>query len=210
MRSLARTSPESSAAPSARARRSMILGPAIVAGALLGACTQTTVVKSKPWFAGLPNATGNVTPTGDMGPTPSVLTNASGRLETQDDKGERTLVIKNGRALMIHIYTALMNDDRETFEEQILSAMTRQEFLANGRDPREAFDMLLAMEGDIIDLFNTMPFAEGTPGLRLQPVGEGVQRVRVRGLQAGNLRLVGMDMVMEKANWRLRWFVPAR
>lgn len=167
-------------------------------------------MRSKPWFAGLPNASGNVTPVGSLGPTPDVLTNASGRLEVKDASGQRTLVIKNGRALMIHLYTALMTGDRETFDEQVLSDRTRQEFLSNGRDPREAFDMLLAMEDDIIDLFNTMPFGEGTPGLRLQPVGEGVQRVRVRGLQAGNLKLVGMDMVMEKANWRLRWFVPAR
>jgi hypothetical protein len=55
-----------------------------------------------------------------------------------------------------------------------------------------------------------MPQGERTPGFLLEPKGGGVFRVQVRTRKAATLKLVGLDMIMERGNWKLRWFVPGR
>lgn len=175
---------------------------------IAGCATETRVVRKKPWFAGLPGVEGDATviePTRQA----TYLELPEDQIRVEEPDGRVTLRARNGRHLMIHIYNTLMDGDRDLFMSQVLSSRTKQEFFMRGKDPAEAFDMLAEMEDDIVDLFNAMPFGERTPGLFLTHVGDKVQRVRVSGLQAQHMKLVGMDMIMERGEYRLVWFVPS-
>jgi hypothetical protein len=178
---------------------------------LAGCATETRVVRQKPWFAGLPDAQGDTAVIGMDGAFRSAAFEAAeDSLVTVNPDKTKTLTAKNGRHLMIHIYNTMMEYDRELFTNQVLSEKTKVEFRERGRDPREAFDMLLKQENDIVTLFNLMPQGERTPGFLLEPQGSGVFRVQVRTRKAATLKLVGLDMIMERGNWKLRWFVPGR
>jgi hypothetical protein len=189
----------------------MVAAGGFVVAMVAGCATETRVVKQKPWFAGLPDVQGDTTVIGMDGAFRSeAFEAAEDNLVTVNPDKSRTLVAKNGRHLMIHIYTTLMEYDRELFVSQVLSEKTKAEFRQRGRDPREAFDMLLKQENDIVTLFNLMPQGERTPGFLMEPQGRGVFRVQVRTRRAATLKLVGFDMIMERGNWKLRWFVPGK
>ncbi len=126
----------------------------------------------------------------------------------QQDGSVGELRARTARHLMMHIYNTLMNSQEKVFVEQVLSERTRSEYYQRGIHPREAFKTLQEHAGDVLTLFDRMPMGESTPGLFLEPVGGGVQRLRLQGLGAKDLYWVGFDMVMEKGNYRLVWFVP--
>lgn len=179
--------------------------------AMAGCATETRVVREKPWLSGLPGVEGGAAAVGVEGEFRSAAFEApEDNLVIVNADKSKTLIARNGRHLMIHIYNTLMEYDRELFVSQVLSEKTKAEFRQRGRDPREAFDMLLAQENDIVTLFNLMPQGERTPGFLLEPQGRAVFRVQVRSRRAETLKLVGFDMIMERGNWKLRWFVPGR
>jgi hypothetical protein len=102
-----------------------------------------------------------------------------------------------------------MEEERELFLSQVLSDMTTGEFRQRGVVPGEAWERVRRLEDDIVDLFNSLPYGENTPGVFLRNMGGKVFRMEATGLGRRGLRLVAMDMVMEGGNWKLRWFVPA-
>ena len=195
-----------------RLRNAVVGGTMLAMGVLLAACaTEERVVKTKPWFAGLQNAEGNTRAIGVENEfTNSAFEAPEDKIVIENDDKTKTLIAKNGRHLMIHIYTTLMEYDRQLFTDQVLSNMTKQEFRDRGLDPASAFDMLQKQEDDIVTLFGIMPQGERTPGYLMEPQGNGVFRVRVHGRRAEGLKVVGFDMVMEGGNWKLRWIVPGR
>lgn len=189
--------------------RTMIVGACVLS--ITGCETEEKIVKVKPWFAGLQNAEGNTRAIGVENEfTSSAFDAPEDQIVTEHKDKSKTLIAKNGRHLMIHIYTTLMEYDRDLFTDQVLSSMTKQEFRDRGLDPASAFDMLSKQEDDIVTLFGIMPQGERTPGYLMEPQGNGVFRVRVHGRRAEGLKIVGFDMVMEGGNWKLRWIVPAR
>jgi hypothetical protein len=120
---------------------------------------------------------------------------------------KKTLTAKSGRHLMVHIYNALAQDDKETFTDQVLSQQTREECAQKNVDPGECFEELKRRKDDVVALFNAMPGGEYTPGVYVKSLGPKAERIQVEGLAAKDLTWTGMDMVMEKGNWKLRWFV---
>lgn len=190
------------------------VGGAMIASCMMfagGCATETKIVKTKPWFAGLQNAEGNTRAIGVENEfTNSAFEAPEDKIVIENEDKTKTLIAKNGRHLMIHIYTTLMEYDRQLFTDQVLSNMTKQEFRDRGLDPASAFDMLQKQEDDIVTLFGIMPQGERTPGYLMEPQGNGVFRVRVHGRRAEGLKVVGFDMVMEGGNWKLRWIVPGR
>lgn len=136
---------------------------------------------------------------------------ADSLVRTEPD-GKKTLIAKTGRQLMVHIYKTLDDNKPELFVDQVLSDVTKQEFYARGYDPVEAFKELQRRREDIDTLFARMPMGESTPGVILSKVGKGTLRLEVEGMAARDLKWAGMDMVLEKGNYRLRWFVdgPSR
>lgn len=177
----------------------------------LSACVETRVTKWNPMLGGLPGATSGMPVTTENRfnfPSPTVAPERGIRQE--NDAGEVTLHARSARHLMSHIYTTLQQDERDLFAEQVLSSITRAEFLARGRDPAEAFDMLKARQNDVFKLFDIMPAGEYTPGVIWNKLGQidgkNLVRIGVSGLAARGLQYTYFDMVMERGSWRLRWF----
>lgn len=176
---------------------------------VLSACqTEPTIVYNRPFLGALPGAESQTPisryPKGYKDPT--VI--PDDQLVVKDPEGKPSqLRARTARHLMMHIYNTLMSGDEKLFVEQVLSERTRSEYYQRGIHPREAFKQMQEHGGDVLALFDRMPMGESTPGLFLQPEGGGVQRLAVQGLGAKDLYWVGLDMVMEKGNFRLVWFV---
>lgn len=175
--------------------------------ALAGCATQTRVVKYDPFLGGLPGAESRTPVVRDLGDYTDPTAIPPDQLVQEPEPGRKVLAAKTGRHLMIHVYNTLKNDDRDLFTTQVLSERTRAECLERGIDPADAFDYLKTREDDVAALFNMMPAGEQTPGIVVQPLGKGARRLQVTGAGLGDLYWTGFDMVMERGNWRLRWFV---
>ena len=179
---------------------------------LCAACAEEReVVAWNPPLAGLPGAQPGMAVKGGKGGdkaagrTTGVREYAPGELRIENDDGSITLVASTGKHLIMHIVRTLRDDDEALFTEQVLSQMTKNEFIARGYDPSEAFRELKRREADAMKLFYRMPNGELTPGVFLKRVGDDVYRMQAGGAR-GDLRWTYMDMVYEGGNWRLRWF----
>lgn len=127
------------------------------------------------------------------------------RVENED--GTITLYAKSVRQLMTQITTTIQNGEEELFTEQVLSKVTRDEFLDRGLDPALAFRELTKRQKDIFRLFYFMPMGEYTPGLYLKAVGKNTFRLQLSRARNEKLYWIGIDTVFENGNYRLRWFV---
>ncbi len=180
---------------------------------LSGACESRRIVRWNPPLGNLPGAVSGMPVVDDTRFDFADPTQApEGGIRQELDDGSIRLYARSARHLMSHIYTTLVNDERDLFAQQVLSEITRQEFIERGRDPREAFDMLKKHEDDIIRLFDRMPMGEYTPGVVWKNIGRvgntNIVRLSITGLGASQMRYTFMDMAMEHGNWRLRWFGP--
>ncbi len=175
--------------------------------ALPGCESEQRVVRKRSWFAGLDGSQGaqsigfeDASRSDEASAFESVIVN---------EDGSKTLRARTTRHLMEHIYLCLKDQDAELLVGQVLCRATLQDFRDRGKDPREALAMLISVQDDIVDLFNSMPLGERTPGVYLENLGNRVKRVRVTTMAARDLKFVAMDMALEGGYWKLRWFVPA-
>lgn len=193
--------------PKGKALRPCALGAfllSVCAGS--GGC-ESRVVRYNPMLGGLPNSeSGLPVVRGDLNyHDPTYV--AEDKLVVEDPATKKkTLTARSGRHLMIHIYNALKDNDKKTFVDQVLASETKAECAARGVDPGDTFEELVRRRDDVLALFNAMPNAELTPGAIVRKLGPKAQRVEVQGLAAKDLAWTGIDMVMEKGNWKLRWF----
>lgn len=121
--------------------------------------------------------------------------------------GTKTLIARNPKHLMNHIVNMVREDDADTFVSQVLSARTREEYTSRGLDPKQAFETIKARQTDLLNLFKTMPMANQTPGVFLESMGQGVKRMMAEQRIAVDLKWKGIDMVFERGNYKLVWFV---
>lgn len=184
----------------------LTIGSALVFVGGLG-CTETRVVRAHTPLAGLPGAQGGIRVgeklEGHIDPTAT----PDGRNYILHEDGRVELLSTTGDALLRHISGTLQTGNRELFVEQVLSEVTKREFVERGLDPGMAFDELVRREADFRLLQNRMPVAEKTPGVVMRKIGNRVYRVETVGLASRGLAWRGFDMVFESGNWRLRWFV---
>lgn len=175
---------------------------------LLASCArETRVVRYHPLLGGLPGSESQIPDTqNNSGYVDPTAIPADQLVKEDPVTHKKTLTTKSGRHLMVHIYNALKDNDKETFVSQVLCKETREECAARGVEPGECFDELVRRRDDITALFNAMPSGEYTPGIVTVPLGGRAERVMLQGLAAQNLAWTGFDMVQEKGNWKLRWF----
>src|SRR5262249_46211737 len=120
-------------------------------------------------------------------------------LVQKNPDGSKTLISRCGLHLMHHIQQTLADGDEKLFAEQVLSQMTRDEYLGRGIDPRESFRTLKPHQADIAKLFARMPLGENSPNVNMSTVGHNIFRVQLIGQAAKGLdRYTGFDMVLEK------------
>ena len=192
---------------SARGRAGRWLRTGTAAGCLIAtaSCVETRVIqKSKPLLAGLPGVQGGEA----YGQAPPAQTTGvagegdGGRVQNPD--GTVTLTTPTVRDLMRHILETITREEEELFTEQLLSSITRREFVERGYDPREAFRELVRRQDDLRNLFRAMPAGEFTPGILMRPVGRNIFRLRAEG--DPDMRWSFMDVVFEDRRYTLRWF----
>jgi hypothetical protein len=177
----------------------------------LGGCEpRERIVRYKPFLAGLENVE-TQTPTVEEHRPIAVADEggslAENNLEIENPDGTKTLISRSGVQLMAQIRRLLAEEEVDLFTEQVLSELTREEYRARGLDPKEAFKTLKEREKDILLLFNRMPMGEHTPSAVMEPIGKNFFRVRITGdARKGLGRYTGFDMILEKGNWKLRWF----
>ncbi|MBX3364459.1 MAG: hypothetical protein KIT19_14865 [Phycisphaeraceae bacterium] len=189
-------------------RGATVLG--LAAACVCAGCVYEREVSRRHPLAGLPGVKSATPETsrGWQGADPTYV--PEDQLVVEQPGGQRTLVARSARHLMIHIYTTLRDGDEELFTEQVLSSITRGEYQARGLDAREAFRTLRGQSEDVVALFNLMPSGEKTPGVHWRTIdrtrdGRPIVRVSL-GSNVPGMRWNFMDMVMESGNWRLRWF----
>jgi len=186
----------------------------ITIACLLATCLgcQERMVNYKPFLSGLEGAQTQTPATSSGSSNPALERASEGdefTLVRRNDDGTVTLIAKSGRHLMAHILRTLAEDEKAQFTEQVLSEVTRAEYHERGRDPVEAFDLLKKNQKEIAKLFNRMPMGEHSPNVNMEAIDKNMFRVRVTGQSRKGLeRWTGFDMVYERGNWRLRWFVP--
>jgi len=164
-------------------------------------------VHRHPLLGGLPGSETTGVVTGPAGEYADPTRVPDGQIVRENADKSKTLIAKTGRHLMVHIYNCIADDDAKLFTDQVLSEMTKGDYYERGLDPRGAFDTIKARREDVVKLFAAMPAGEFTPGLMAENVDTNVRRVNLTGAAAKGLSWTGFDMVMEKGNWKLRWFV---
>lgn len=172
-----------------------------------GACTYEREVRRNSVLSKLQEAQqGNLTPVEPRTVHP-VFALPQGQIRVEDEQGNITLYAKSVRHLMDHIISTIENDERDLFVDQVLSTITRDEFTQRGLDPGLAFDELKARRRDVYRVFHFMPFGEGTPGLYLESIDQNIFRLAVSRSGHKDLYWIGIDIVFERGNYKLRWFV---
>lgn len=174
---------------------------------LLAGCGYERIVSQRNILSGIQGAESQI-PAKKQGNTkPAIFAVPEGGIRQESEDGEITLYAKSFSHLMTHIAMTLENDEKELFVDQVLSQVTKDEFLERNLDPGLAFDELKSRQREIFRLFHFMPMGEYTPGLVVQPVGRQTFRLAIDGSSNRELRWIGIDAVFEKGNYRLRWFV---
>jgi len=192
-----------------RVRAGLLGVVVVVAGA--GCQPEQKIVNYKPFMAGLEGVQTQTPAVVEQQKTPAILAAesapADGLIQENPD-GTKTVHSRSGLQLMSNIQRTLADNDAKLFAEQILSELTREEYLERGLDPTEAFKTLKPEEREIAKLFARMPLGEHSPNVTQEVIGRNIFRVRVTGQSMRGLeKWTGFDMVLENGNWRLRWFV---
>jgi len=192
-----------------RYRASDPLAVLLIVVSLLAApgCRYEKVITRTSILSGLDGSESMAPPKRATQTLPDFLRTPDEGIRIENDDGSITLYAKSVRQLMAHITTTIANGERDLFVEQVLSTLTKEEFYDRGLDPAIAFDELSDRQKEIGRLFYFMPMGEYTPGLFLETVGRNVFRLKVPRAGHQSLYWVGLDVVFEKGNYRLRWFL---
>ena len=174
----------------------------------------------KPFFSGLEGAKTQTPATVEQSkkvPIPEAEAGDKVGLIKENKDGSVTLISKSGRNLMSHILRTLADEEdavvakelKDQFVKQVLSEITRAEYRERNLDPEIAYTELKKQRKEIAKLFNRMPMGEYSPNVLMEQIGKNLIRVKLTGqAKKGMERWTGFDMILEKGNWRLRWFVP--
>jgi len=185
----------------------------IVAGVTGGCQREEKLVSYKPWLAGLEGVQTQTPAVSSKPRTPleepkDATVGDDDALVQKNPDGTKTLISRCGLHLMHHIQKTLADGDEKLFADQVLCQITRDEYTGRGLDPREAFRTLKPKQKDIAKLFSRMPLGENSPNVTMESIGRNMFRVHLVGEAAKGLEgYTGFDMVLEKGNWKLRWFV---
>lgn len=181
---------------------------ALTALALCAGCRYERIVSHSGLLVGLEGAESQIPPKRQSRPLPDFLRTPAEGIRVEDEDGTITLYSKSVRQLMTHLSTTIANGERELFLEYLLAERTKDEFIERGLDPGMAFDELTNRQRDLGRLFYFMPMGEYTPGVYYQSIGRNVFRVRLPNQTHEGLYWIGLDVVFEDYNYRLRWFLP--
>ena len=175
---------------------------------ILGGCTYERVVSQSGLLTGLEGAESKIPPKRQARALPDFLRTPNEGIRVEHEDGSVTLYSKSVRQLMAHISTTIANGEQDLFLEQLLCQRTKDEFYERGLDPALAFEELVRRERDIGRLFYYLPMGEYTPGVYLKTIGRNTFRLKLPRANNESLYWLGLDVVFEDSNYKLRWFLP--
>ncbi len=184
----------------------LALGPPLAM--LPGGCRYERIVSQSSVLSGLEGSQSAIPAKKPSRRLPDFLRTPEEGIRVEHEDGSITLYTKSVRQLMSQISTTIAKGEKDLFLEQVLSERTKNEFYERGLDPGLAFDELKSHERDIGRLFRFMPMGEYTPGLYLKTIGRNTFRLRLPRATNESLYWIGLDVVFEQRNYRLRWFLP--
>ena len=176
--------------------------------ATLPGCTYERIVSQSGLLTGLDGAQSQIPAKREARALPDFLRTPDEGIRVEDEDGTVTLYSKSVRQLLALISSTIANGERELFVEQLLCQRTKDEFYERGLDPSLAFDELVRRERDVGRLFYFMPMGEYTPGLYLKTIGRNTFRLKLGRANNESLHWIGIDVVFEDNNYKLRWFLP--
>lgn len=186
--------------------------PMILLVAIGGCQRYERVVSYNPPLASLPGAHTGTRPVRE--PSQRDKQAGDGRIVIEHEDGTVELISRNALQMLTHIRRLIAATGEEAeesemlFTEQILSEVTRREFIERGYDPAEAYKELQRRQTDVMALLARMPMGEFTAGLFLKPLERNTFRLEVPARAAEGLEWTFVDIVVERGKWKLRWFGP--
>ena len=125
------------------------------------------------------------------------------RLVDPNDPTKATLILRSPQHVVIQLFETLNNKEYDLLYEQVLSDKLKQNYREQFRDPHEAVDYLVRNQRDVRKLIATMPAADQTPGLYLQPLGDNMFRIEAPGRGALDMKFQTLDLILESGQFRL-------
>ena len=186
----------------------------------LGACVEERVVAVRGSLANVPGSVGGIRPDGEPArteaswdallspfqpetPDGEPLENNPLRIVSEEDPEDVRLVINSPRHLMIHLFQTITGEEWELLYEQVLSDRLKSNYRERLKDPREAVTYIRRRRTEVLELLNTMPAADQTPGVFLEPIGRNTYRLVSPGAVVSQLRFTKMDLALESGQFRL-------
>lgn len=191
-----------------RTMRLIILLACVCVIASLSACKYERIVSQSGLLVGLDGAESKIPAKQQSRPLPDFLRTPDEGIRIEEDDGTVTLYSKSVRQLMAHMITTIADGEKDLFIEQLLSTRTKDEFIERGLDPGIAFDELVRRQRDVGRLFYFMPMGEFTPGIDYRTIGPNVFRLKLPSRTREGLYWIGIDVIFEDYNYKLRWFLP--
>jgi len=169
---------------------------------------RTVVRRQRSLFEGLPGATrGGEAFAGNGDPLSSLRaqgeTPIANLLSSVD--GKDTLVCTRPRHVMVHLAMRLNDDKEQAFLDQIVSDVTKQQFVGEGKSEREIIDFLQSNYDDIMLLFARMPAAELSPNVAFDRFTGGQYRIRITGAATKGLRFTELWLEQKGGKWKFVW-----
>jgi hypothetical protein len=174
--------------------------------AMVVGCGEQRIVGRRGLLSSVPGAQSQIPDTRVVARA-DVLRTPEGGIRQEREDGTVVLHAKTVHHLITHIVQAIQNNEEDLFVQQILCEQTLEEFRIRRVDPALGFQELVRRQRDAFRLFNAMPFGEGTPGLYMEPTGTNQFRLALPRSSWAELEWVGIDVVFERGNYKLRWFV---
>lgn len=183
----------------------------IVAVSSPGCQRDEKVVRYKPFFTGIAGGA-EVSFGSDAKPVnpnagfidPSALP-SDAKLVVENPDGSKTLIAKTLRHMMSHVERCLDEREDDLLMDQVISERTKEEYRAEGKDPREIIRFLRRNRKDIAKLFGRLPMGEYTPTVIIDQPGDKTWVIRLTGAAKRDMKFTEVWGRQEEGNWRLLW-----
>lgn len=123
----------------------------------------------------------------------------------QKEGSTETLVSLRPRHVMIHLSLRLNEGKDDLVYDQLVSDVTKQQFISDGKDPREISRWLQENYDDMMILFARMPAAELSPGVIMEPAGRNQFRLKLTGTMGRGIRFNELWVQKVGRSWKFVW-----
>ncbi len=169
---------------------------------------RTVIKRQRSMFEGLPGAKRggeDFTSQSDPLALPTAQGDASIKDLLTTQGGKDILVCKRPRHVMVHLAMRLNDGKEQLFLDQIVSDITKQQFVGEGKTEQDIIDFLQTNYDDIMILFARMPAAELSPNVAFDRFNGGQYRIRITGAATKGLKFTELWLEQRAGAWKFVW-----